>query len=347
MKKKVLGVVLSFTLTAAMLSGCSGGSGNTAATEETQTAEEGQTADAEETADTSETADTAESTDGEEHYTFGFTEWGSASFFDAVYGALEEVITANGDTVIHSEGQADATYQMSVIEDFIAQDVDLVFYNPVDAAASQTALDALEEAGIPVVNFDTEAADLSKVACFVGTDNYQAGYLAGEALVADFPDGGDIAVLDYPANTAAVNRVEGFLDAIEGHGFNVVAQLDGLGSTETSLSQAEDILQANPNLIAFFGINDDSALGAYAAVTAANEDVAIYGVNGSPEGKEKVAEGGIFKATAAQSVLNMGKESAEVAYKILNGEEYESTIYIEPFLIDESNVNDYLDSDWQ
>ncbi len=344
MKKRVLGVVLGFALTAGMLAGCSGGAEDPAPAEETQTAEESEAADAGETAEAEETADSAQ---GEGQYTFGFTEWGSASFFDAVYGALEEVVTANGDTVIHSEGQADATYQMSVIEDFIAQDVDLVFYNPVDAAASQAALDALEAAGIPVVNFDTEAADLSKVACFVGTDNYQAGYLAGEALAADFPDGGDIAVLDYPANTAAVNRVEGFLDAIDGKGFNVVAQLDGLGNTETSLSQAEDILQANPELIAFFGINDDSALGAYAAVTAANEDVAIYGVNGSPEGKEKVAEGGIFKATAAQSVLNMGKESAEVAYKILNGEDYESTIYIEPFLIDEENVNDYLDSEWQ
>ena len=285
--------------------------------------------------------------DGEKHYVFGFTEWGSASFFDAVYAPLEEMILANGDTVIHSEGKADATYQMSVIEDFIAQGVDLVFYNPVDAEASQPAMEALKEAGIPVVNFDSQVSDLSMVNAFVGTDNYKAGQIAGEQLVADFPDGGDIAVLDYPANTAAVDRANGFLDAIEGHGFNVVAQLDGLGNTETALSQAEDIIQANPNLIAFFGINDDSALGAYAAVVSANEDVAIYGVNGSPEGKEKVAEGGVFKATAAQSVINMGKQSAEVAYKILNGEDYEKNISIEPILINADNVEDYLDADWQ
>ena len=115
------------------------------------------------------------------------------------------------------------------------------------------------------------------VDAFVGTDNYKAGQLAGEQLVADFPEGGDIAVLDYPANTAAVDRAKGFLDAIEGKGFHVAAQLDGQGNTETALSQAEDILQANSNLVAFFGINDDSALGAYAAVSAANEEVAVYG----------------------------------------------------------------------
>ncbi|MCD8364101.1 MAG: substrate-binding domain-containing protein [Lachnospiraceae bacterium] len=334
MKRRVLVAVLSFTLAVGMLAGCSSDTGESSATSE---AAEDETAES-----------ASEETDSsEQHYTFGFTEWGSASFFDAVYEPLEEVILANGDTVIHSEGQADSTYQMSVIEDFIAQDVDLVFYNPVDADASQTALEALQEAGIPVVNFDSQVSDLSLIATFVGTDNYMAGQLAGEQLVADFPDGGEIAVLDYPANTAAVDRADGFLDAIEDHGFTVVAQLDGQGSTETALSQAEDILQAHPDLIAFFGINDDSALGAYAAVTAAGEDVAIYGVNGSPEGKKKVAEGGIFKATAAQSVYNMGRESAEVAYKILAGEDYETNISITPILINADNVDEYLDSDWQ
>lgn len=338
MKKKVLGVLLSATMVMSVLAGCSSGTD----TKADSSVSEDSSANTEEGA-----SEETETADGEEHYTFGFTEWGSASFFDAVYDSLEEVVTAHGDKVIHSEGQADATYQASVIEDFIAQDVDLVFYNPVDAEASAPVLQQLQEAGIPVVNFDSAVSDLSMVAAFVGTDNYKAGQLAGEQLVADFPDGGDIAVLDYPANTAAVDRANGFLEAIEGHGFNVVAQLDGLGNTETALSQAEDILQANPNLVAFFGINDDSALGAYAAVTAANEDVAIYGVNGSPEGKEKVAENGIFKATAAQSVVNMGKESAEVAYQILNGEDYEKDVSIEPILINADNVQDYLGSDWQ
>lgn len=329
MKKKVLGLLLGVSLAAGVMAGC----GN----------KEPETPNTPETAEASEEAPA----DGEEHYVFGFTEWVSCSFFDAVYEPLEEMILANGDTVIHSEGKADATYQASVVEDFIAQGVDLVFYNPVDAEATQPVLQQLQEAGIKVVNFDSEVADLSMVDAFVGTDNYKAGQLAGEQLVADFPEGGDIAVLDYPANTAAVDRAKGFLDAIEGKGFHVAAQLDGQGNTETALSQAEDILQANSNLVAFFGINDDSALGAYAAVSAANEEVAVYGVNGSPEGKEKVAENGIFKATSAQSVINMGKQSAEVAYKILRGEEFEKNVFIEPILINQNNVSDYIDADWQ
>ena len=59
-----------------------------------------------------------------DHYVFGFTEWGAGSFFDSVYGAIEEVVLQNGDEIIHLEGQADSKAQLQVIEDVISQDVD-------------------------------------------------------------------------------------------------------------------------------------------------------------------------------------------------------------------------------
>lgn len=288
-----------------------------------------------------------DTTSGEKHYKFGFTEWVSCEFFDSVYDGLMSVIEEHGDTVIHSEGQADSTKQLSVIEDFIAQGVDVVFYNPVDTAASQVAVDMMKEAGIKIVNFDSQVANLDDVDAFVGTDNYKAGYMAGEAMVADFPDGGPIAIIDYPANTAAVDRANGFLDAIKGSKLEVVQTLDGKGLTEESTSQMEDILQAHPDLIAMFGINDDSGLGAYAAITAAGMNVKIYSVNGSPAAKAKVAEGGIFAVTVAQSTINMGKQSAEVAYKILNGETFEHDNLITPITMNKDNVNDYGLDGWQ
>jgi ribose transport system substrate-binding protein len=333
MKRKMLAAVLSLAMMVVMVNGCGGSSQSSVTPSSSDNATVG--------------SSTGASSSGGKHYTFGFTEWGSAAFFDSVYASLEEVIKENGDTVIHAEGQADATTQQGIIENFIAQKVDLVFYNPVDTAASAAAIKALKEAGIPVVNFDAAVSDLSMVDAFVATDNFKAGQLCGEKLIKDFPNGGDIAVLDLPANTAATDRANGFLDAIKGKNFNVVAQLDGKGNTETAQSQADDILTANPKLIAIFGINDDSALGAYAAVTSAGEDVKIYGVNGSPEAKQKINEGGIFMATAAQSTSSIGRESALVAYKILNGEKFEHTINVSPFIIDSTNIEKYIGTEWQ
>ena len=51
------------------------------------------------------------------------------------------------------DAQQDSAKQIQIIEDFIAQGVSAVFLNPVDKDAIEPALQKLDEAGIPVVNF--------------------------------------------------------------------------------------------------------------------------------------------------------------------------------------------------
>ncbi len=84
----------------------------------------------------------------------------------------------------------------------------------------------LKGANIPIVNFDTEVADMSYVTSYVGSDNYNAGKVCGEDLVKKCPKGGDIIVLDSPTMNSIVDRTKGFTDAIKGKGFNIVAQQD-------------------------------------------------------------------------------------------------------------------------
>jgi ribose transport system substrate-binding protein len=295
-------------------------------------------------------SDKAAAEKSRKHYKFGFTEMSAGSFFDACYKGLHKQIKANGDQVIHVEGKADGNYQLGVIEDFIAQGVDLVFYNPSDAKSSAAAIKLLNDAHIPVVNFDSPVTDLSKVASFVATDNYSAGQIAGKALVKAHPKGGKIAVLDFPEANAATDRANGFLDAIKGKGFQVVAQMDAGAKPEKGLSVTEDILQAHHDLLAIFCINDECAQGAYSAIKTAGEKVEIYSVNGGPEAKaamKKDGKNGIWKVTAAQSPIKIGIESAKVAYKILNHEKYDKQILIPSFQIDPSNIAKYGKNEWQ
>lgn len=300
-------------------------------------------------AGSAEKSTTEEKNSKEDGYKFGFTEWASGSFFDACYDGVMSVADENGGEVIRVEGESDSNVQLGVIEDFIAQGVDLVFYNPVDAEAAGPALKMLKEAGIPVVNFDLAVSDTNLVDAFVATDHYSAGTVAGEHMLADYPDGGKIAILDRTNDNAAAQRVEGLLAAI-GDKFEVVARLDGGGKPETGLSITEDILQANPDLVAIYCINDECAQGAYSAITAAGADIGIYSANGGPESKaaiKKDGADGIWKCTAAQSPYQVGKASAETAYKILNGESFEKETLISTFSIDATNIDEYADSDWQ
>lgn len=372
MKKKLLSVLLSTAMVVTMLMGC-GDTGSTANADNTQTEEPAKEETAapaadeekeepakESSGDTQElTAETAMlvSATGEviepkngDHYKFGFTEMSAGSFFDACYNGAAEIVEANGDEIVHVEGKADSAYQLGVVEDFIAQGCDAVFYNPSDAAASAAAVKALNDAGIPIINFDSAVSDLSQVDCFVVSDSYSCGQIAGEELVKNHPEGGKVAVLDFPASAAATDRANGFIDVVTANGFEVVAQMDAGAKPEKGLSVMGDLIQAHSDLVAIFCINDECAQGAYSAITTAGESIEIYSVNAGPEAKAAMAKDGkegIWKCTAAQSPIGIGQQSAEVLYKLLKGEEYETRIEIASFAVTPDNIDQYKDSDWQ
>lgn len=281
--------------------------------------------------------------------TYGVTYWCESDFFKTVADSITEEAEADGNKTVVVDAQQDSAKQIQIIEDFIAQGVSAVFLNPVDKDAIEPALQKLDEAGIPVVNFDTSVSNLDLVGSYVATDNYQAGALCAEAMIEDFPDGGEIAVLDYPANNACNDREQGFLDTIEGKGFDVVATFDAEGTVEKGQTITSDIIQANPDIKAIFSINDQAGMGAYAALTTAGKEVYVYGVDGAPEAKKVIAkDNSIYRMTAAQSPITIGKECYKAAKTLIAGEKPEEfEVDVPAFAIDSSNIDEYLDADWQ
>jgi len=327
MFKKGMSVLLAGLLSIGLLSGCavdSGNSGKTASTEkEAKNTEDG-------------------------GLTFGVTYWIESDFFNTIADSITEAAEADGNKTVVVDAQQDSTKQIQIIEDFIAQDVDAVFLNPVDKDAIAPALQKLKDAGIPVINFDSAVGNLDLVDAFVATDNKLAGVLCAEAMMADLPEGGDIAVLNYPANSACVDRENGFLETIKGSNLNVVATFDAEGTVEKGQSITSDILQAHPDIVAIFGINDQCGMGAYAALTTAGKEANIYGVDGAPEAKEVIAKKGIYKMTAAQSPATIGKECYTTAKTIMAGETLENFQINVPVLsIDQANIQDYSIKGWQ
>lgn len=273
---------------------------------------------------------------------------GTNPFFVALEGAIREVVEGNGDELISVDPGNDSNTQIDQVEDLISQNIDLMFVNPVDADGIIPALDALQEADIPMFGFDTEVGDMSYLVSYAGSDNYNAGYVCGEDLAKKIPEGGDILVLDSPTMQSVTDRTNGFLDALEESGveFNVVGQQDAQGNQQVANEKATDLLTANPDVVAIFGGNDPTALGAYAAADAAGVTPLIYGVDGSPDVKALLADT-ILEGTGAQSPITIGKTIAETAYAWLDGEEVESYIPIDTFLVTADNVDEYGTDGWQ
>ena len=274
---------------------------------------------------------------------------GTNPFFVTIENRVRELVEEQGDELISVDPANDVTLQITQVEDLIVQGIDAMLMNPAEAEGILPALDALKAEDIPIYGFDTEVADMSYLVSYAGSDNYNAGKVCGEDLVAKCPDGGKIIVLDSPTMNSVVDRTNGFLDAIDGHGFEIVAQQDAKGNLEVAMGIAEDLLKANGDVVAIFGGNDPTALGALAAANAAGiTDCKIYGVDGSPDIKAELASGdSLIEGTGAQSPVTIAEKIVDVMYKSLAGEEVEDRYPVETFLITADNVDEYGVDGWQ
>jgi ribose transport system substrate-binding protein len=106
-------------------------------------------------------------------------------------------------------------------------------------------------------------------------------------------DSARIAILDHPTNKPSIDRLNGFLDVLEGHpDFEVVATASAFGSLEGAVPKMENILQSHNDISVVFCTNDPTAVGAISALEAANRktNVLVYGIDGSPAGMAMVRE---------------------------------------------------------
>lgn len=255
-------------------------------------------------------------------------------FFKLIGNVMEEEAAKYGYEVVLLSGENDAAKQNNQLSDFVAQGYDAIFLNPVDSKSAGEGVKRANQAGIPVFTYDVQVTDdqASKmIVSHIGSDNYQGGLLAGESMMKVTGDKGKIAIIGYPEITSCIFRVEGFKDYLKEHEskLQIVTELSGKGNRNDGYTVATDILQAHPNIVGIFAINDPSGLGAYAAVVKAGktDQISIVAFDASPAGKQAVYEKKIFD-TPQQFPRKMAKGTVEAFIKHLNGETVPRNIFI-------------------
>ncbi|AOY75711.1 ABC transporter substrate-binding protein [Clostridium formicaceticum] len=220
-------------------------------------------------------------------------------YFITMHEAFEEAAKSIGARAIVTDARHDVGKQTNDIEDMIQQGIDILLLNPADSAGIETAVIAAKNAGIIVVAVDAQAN--GPIDSFVGSRNYDAGYLAGKKMAEDLGGTGKVAILDGIPVVPILERVAGFKDAVaEYPGIEIVDTQNGRQERSVAMDVTENMLQAHADLDAIFSVNDGGALGTLAAIEASGRDVWIYSVDGHPEVIEAILEDGVFKATTAQ-----------------------------------------------
>lgn len=267
-------------------------------------------------------------------------------YFDVLNDEIAEGIEANGDKLIVRDPLQDQEKQNQQILDMIEEGIEILFLNPVDKEKVRPALEACKDAGVKIIDIDTQVDDSEYVLSTIETDHYQAGQECAKDMMRR-TDSARILILDNDMQDSIVQRVRGFLDTIEGYPqYEVVRRVFSGGEIEISAEVVSDLMDEDFTVV--FGGNDPSALGALAALQKAGkeEGILIYGVDGSPDFKAMLALGYVT-GTSSQSPETIGRMATEMAYKTLRGEEIDPYVKLPSRLITRENLANYDVDGWQ
>lgn len=349
--KKALALLLVGIMVFSM-AGCGSSSG-------TEDSENAQTQDNQE----QESQETADANDGEADgsdaveeaveggsYTIGFSPYTLTNeYFTAVLTGVQKACEELGCELIYFDPQNDPTTQASQIDDMIASGMDALIYIPYDSAGARTVLQTCQEAGVKVINIDNvvQEDDYDIVDAVIASDNTQLGYLSGEWVVENHPDGANVLIVHLQTAESCTINVAGFWKAIEEKAaepdkYAEVQVVEGGGATDVAFGVVADALQANDSIDVIYCINDTSALGAVQAVEEAGKtgSIDVLGKDGAPIGKHAINDGTMVQSSA-QRPTYMGYEGVRQAVEMLNGKTVDFQTSIESYSITADNISDY------
>lgn len=264
-------------------------------------------------------------------------------------------------TTIVGPSDMDVNQTASAIEQAISKNPKGIITWGFDPGMESAVNNAIA-AGIPVVPIVGDLAGSDRNT-YVGSSQYELGYLGGEALAKEINNKGDIAVLTLPGVQMFDDREQGFRDAIDkinanGGSINIVAVGDTKADIAEALKAGKDIIASQPSLVGFFGTDSTAAFGAVNAVKEAGKtgQIKIVGMDRNSDILQEIKNGNIsgtiaqndaaavywaFLALISEKGYSIPLTSNNASANAFAGP---STIYMKPNYVSAEDVDFYLEA---
>lgn len=248
--------------------------------------------------------------------------------------------------VMAPESEDDYATQTSMMEDLITQGVKGIAVCGINLDALIPAIQKANEAGVPVVEFNTitelEGAD---VYAYSGYNQYKGGAKIAD-WVAEHTEGDvKVAIIEGLPSDFTTQRMGGFVDRVAEAYSNieVVATQPGDWVREKGMNAAMDMIQAHPEISVIYGLSDEMALGAVQACKQLNRtDIKCIGLDGNMNAFESV-KAGELAATLDCGPVAIGANAIKALGDAINGVELEDKIIeAETTVVDSTIVDDFL-----
>jgi ribose transport system substrate-binding protein len=216
--------------------------------------------------------------------------------------------------------RADAAIQQRVVDDLIAAGVDAVAVSVVDPATSTDAINRAA-AQVPYFTFDSDAPQSDRIAYF-GSSNVELGKMAGEIAKSALPNGGVcIGFVGLPGAANAMERIQGFNEAVAGTGLELVdVRGDDIDQTRAR-ANVDDVLVARPEVNCMVGFYSYNPPRIYEALRDAGKlgEITVIAFDEDPITLGAVAEGS-FAGTVVQQPFEWGYQGSKLIANYLAGD---------------------------
>ncbi|MFZ2625198.1 MAG: ABC transporter substrate-binding protein [Propionibacterium sp.] len=202
----------------------------------------------------------------------GFSQVGAESGWrTANTQSIKDNLTdAKGFKLTFVDAQQKQENQIKALRDFIDQGMDVIAFSPVIQTGWDQVLGEIKDAKIPLVLTDravtTSVTDPYQG--FIGSDFKHEGVLAGNWVKQNAADAKIFELQGTMGSAPQVDRQSGF-DSIMGS--QIIGRASGNFTRAEGKTAMEAALQSYPSMNLVFSHNDDMALGALEAISAAGK----------------------------------------------------------------------------
>ena len=226
-------------------------------------------------------------------------------------------------TFIGPENEENWSAQNAMIVSAVARGADAIVLSAIDYELTRDAVDAAAAAGVRIITIDS-GVDSGNVSAFIGTDNTEAGRLAGKAaleLCGDTP--AVLGLVNYSESTENVReREEGLRAFAAENGMTVAAVANVESNTESATAGAKKLLSEHPEINVIIGFNEWMTLGVGYAVQdmGLSEEVAAVGFDSNVV-SVGMLETGEMDALIVQNPFAIGYLGVKSAVELLGGKD--------------------------
>lgn len=272
---------------------------------------------------------------------------------DHRYGLEAAAEELGVDVVFTGENGSDALRQVDIFEQVLKEKPAGILVCPIDKEAMIEPINRAIAMGIPVVCIDNDAPDSNRLTYF-GTNNYNAGYVAGDIIGKKLGGTGDVGILTIPGIYSLDERQRGFEECIQKNypDINIVAVMNDEADPSKAANIAEQMFKDYPSIGGIFGADAASGVGAAIALSENQKlgKVIVVAFDKDSEVLELVQQGK-FTATLVQRTFTMSYYGLKFLYDYNHNNRLknDSGVSLMPDVVDtgiivvtKENVDDFL-----